>query len=221
MRDATLFFVATALGTALAMPAAVFGLPIAAAGIAGLAYRGRAILAAAAAGTGVGMAAVLAPSAILYAAPIALAIVFAVVLLPKRPVQLVAGALIGVFALTSAGYDAFAWNDRAILRAPNFLSASAAAEGAPKPVAVQTRFKVLSFFSVRKTAASSPFLTSVSFFMMMMSPSWISASIIESPLAIRANRSSVSLTRLRAIWSGHRRCAAHPRPGSAPARRRR
>lgn len=107
IRDATLLFVATALGTALAMPAAMFGLPIAAAGIAGLAYRGRAILAAAAAGTGVGMAVVLAPSAILYAAPVALALVFAVVLLPKRPVQLVAGALIGVFALTSAGYDAF------------------------------------------------------------------------------------------------------------------
>ena len=89
------------------MPAAVFGLPIAAAGIAGLVYRGRTVLAGIAAATGVGLAALLAPSAILYAAPVALAILLAVVALPKRHIQLVAGALIGVFTLTSAGYDAF------------------------------------------------------------------------------------------------------------------
>ncbi len=89
------------------MPAAVFGLPIAAAGIAGLVYRGRTVLAGIAAATGVGLAALLAPSAILYAAPAVLAILLAVVALPKRHVQLVAGALIAAFTLTSAGYDAF------------------------------------------------------------------------------------------------------------------
>ena len=108
MRDVLLLVVATVLGMALAPSVAVFGLPIAAAGIAGLAYRGRTVIAAVAAGVGVGAASLLAPGGAVYAAPVALSVVLAVVLLRKHSVQLVAGALIGVIALASAGFDAFA-----------------------------------------------------------------------------------------------------------------
>jgi hypothetical protein len=106
IRDVLLLAVATVLGTALASSVAILGLPIAAAGIAGLAYRGRAVIAAVAAGIGVGIASFLVPGGVVYAAPVALGLVIAVVLLPKRSVQLVAGVLVGVFALASAGFDA-------------------------------------------------------------------------------------------------------------------
>jgi len=107
-RDVLLLVVATVLGTALTSSVAVFGLPIAASGIAGLTYRGRGIVAAASAGFGIVFASFLMPGGALYVAPIMLAVVLAVALLPKVSFQLVAGGLIGVFALTGAGFDALA-----------------------------------------------------------------------------------------------------------------
>lgn len=107
IRDASLLFLATALGTALAAPVALLGLPIMAAGAAGLVYRGRTTVAALAAGVGVGITGFLDPALMLFTAPAAFAIVCAVVLLPRVRVQVVAGGLIAVFALASAGFDMF------------------------------------------------------------------------------------------------------------------
>ncbi|MEI7815478.1 MAG: hypothetical protein WCJ13_11920, partial [Coriobacteriia bacterium] len=59
MRDTSLLSVAVVLGALMAPQLAVVGLPIAAAGIAGLAYRGKVALAAVAAALGVGAVAAL------------------------------------------------------------------------------------------------------------------------------------------------------------------
>lgn len=107
-RDVLLLVVATVLGTALTSSVAVFGLPIAAAGIAGLTYRSRGIIAAAAAGFGVVLSGFLAPGGAIYVAPVVLAVVLAVALLPKYSFQVIVGSLIGVFALAGAGFDALA-----------------------------------------------------------------------------------------------------------------
>lgn len=139
-RDVLLLVLATVLGTALASSVALFGLPIAAAGIAGLAYRGRTLTAALAAGVGVGVASILVPGGVIFIAPVAIAVVLAVVLLPKRSVQLVAGMLIGVIALASAGFDA--------------MSARAAGSTLPAQLAEQAKLVTAEF--VKTLGASAP-----------------------------------------------------------------
>jgi len=104
--DSVLLFAAIVLGTVLAPAFALVGLPIAAAGIAGLAYRGQATLAAIAAATGVVVVGVLNVSNVVFAAPVLAAVVLTVVMLPKRPWQTVAAALVAVLALASVAADA-------------------------------------------------------------------------------------------------------------------
>ena len=104
--DSALLFAAVVLGTALAPLVAFVGLPVAAAGIAGLAYRGHTAAAAAAAAAGVAIVGVLHATDVVYVAPVLAAVVLTVVLLPKRPLQVVAGSLIAVIALANIAADA-------------------------------------------------------------------------------------------------------------------
>jgi len=101
-----MLFTAIVIGTVLAPAIAFVGLPIAAAGIAGLAYRGHTSLAALAAAFGVAVVGVLNVSDVVYAAPVLAAVVLAVVLLPRRSMQAVVAALIAVFALANMTADA-------------------------------------------------------------------------------------------------------------------
>lgn len=106
IRDSVMLFAAIVIGTALAPVIAFVGLPIAAAGIAGLAYRGRMALAASAAVAGVAVVGMLNVPAVVFVAPVLAAVVLTVVLLPKRSLQAVAAALVGVLALASMAADA-------------------------------------------------------------------------------------------------------------------
>lgn len=104
--DSVMLFAAIVIGTALAPVVAFVGLPIAAAGIAGLAYRGRTLLAALAAAAGVAVVGVLDIPGVVFIAPVVSAVVLTVVLLPKRSWQTVAAALVAVLALASMTADA-------------------------------------------------------------------------------------------------------------------
>jgi Predicted membrane protein (DUF2232) len=104
--DSVMLSAAIVLGTALAPILAFVGLPVAAAGIAGLAYRGRVTLAAFAAAAGVVVVGVLDVSSVVFVAPVLAAVVLTVVLLPKRPIQSVATALVAVLAIANMAADA-------------------------------------------------------------------------------------------------------------------
>ena len=104
--DSALLFAAIVLGTVLAPVIAFVGVPIAAAGVAGLAYRGHTAVAAFAATAGVAVVGVLSLSDVIYVGPVLAAVVLTVVLLPTRPFQPVAAALIAVLALANVSADA-------------------------------------------------------------------------------------------------------------------
>ncbi len=104
--DPILLTVGIVLGSVLAPLLPVIGLPIAAAGIAGLAYRGQVTLAALAAAAGVAVVGVLSASSVVFVAPELAAVVLAVVLLPRRSFQVVGAMLVGVIALANMLADA-------------------------------------------------------------------------------------------------------------------
>ncbi len=104
--DSAMLFSAIVLGTALAPVIAFVGLPIAAAGIAALAYRGHIALAASAAAVGVVVVGMLNVSDMAFIAPVIAAVVLTVVMLPKRSYQTVVAALVVVLALASMAADA-------------------------------------------------------------------------------------------------------------------
>jgi hypothetical protein len=104
--DSAMLFAAVVVGTALAPIIAFVGLPIAAAGIAGLAYRGNTTLAAFAAAAGVVVVGVLSVSSVVFVAPVLAAVVLTVVMLPKRSMQTVAAALVAVLAFANMASDA-------------------------------------------------------------------------------------------------------------------
>jgi len=105
IRDASLLSVAVVLGVLMAPQLAVVGLPVAAAGVAGLTYRGKVALAAVAAALGVGAVAALQRIDIVFVAPAVAAILLAVVMLPKRSAQVVGAVLVGILTLASAGFE--------------------------------------------------------------------------------------------------------------------
>jgi hypothetical protein len=84
---------------------AVVGLPVAAAGVAGLAYRGKITLAAVAATLGVGAVAALQRIDVVFVAPAVIAILLSVVMLPKRNAQVVGALLVGVLTLASVAFE--------------------------------------------------------------------------------------------------------------------
>ena len=101
-----MLFASIVIGTALAPLFAFVGLPVAAAGIAGLAYRGQTALAAFAAAAGVVVVGVFNVSDVVFVAPVLAAVVLTVVMLPKRSLQTVAAALVAVIALANVAADA-------------------------------------------------------------------------------------------------------------------
>jgi hypothetical protein len=104
-RDASLLSVAVVLGVLMSPQLALVGLPIAAAGVAGLAYRGRLSLAAIAGVLGVGAVAALQRIDVIFVAPAIAVILLAVVMLPKRSAQVVGAVLVGVFTLASVAFE--------------------------------------------------------------------------------------------------------------------
>lgn len=105
MRDTALLFTGVVIGAILSPVLALVGLPLAAAGIAGLAYRGHAVVAAFAVAVGVAAAAAFQPMDALYVAPALVAVLVAASFLPKARGQVVAGWLIGALLLMSVAYD--------------------------------------------------------------------------------------------------------------------
>ncbi len=104
-RDASLLSVAVVLGVLTAPQLAFVGLPIAAAGAAGLAYRGRLTLAIVAGVLGVGAVAALQRIDVVFVAPAVAAILLAIVMLPKRNAQVVGAMLVGVLMLASVAFE--------------------------------------------------------------------------------------------------------------------
>jgi len=104
--DTVLLFVATVIGALLALPIALVGLPMAAAGIAGLVYRDRAVTAAIACAIGVAAVGVVSVAYSVFAASALTAVFLTVLLLPRRSFQVVGAALIGVLTLASVASDA-------------------------------------------------------------------------------------------------------------------
>jgi len=105
MRDVTLLSVAVVLGAAMAPVFGLIGLPIAAAGLAGLAYRDHLVAASLSAALGAVTAAAINPVDVAYVAPALLVVLVAVTQLPKRGAQRVAPALIGGLMLVSIVFD--------------------------------------------------------------------------------------------------------------------
>jgi hypothetical protein len=105
IRDASLLSVAVVLGALMSPQLAVVGLPVAAAGVAGLAYRGKVAFAAVAAALGIGAVAALQRIDVVFVAPAVVAIMFAVVMLPKRSAQVVGAVLVGVLTLASVAFE--------------------------------------------------------------------------------------------------------------------
>jgi len=93
-------------GTVLAPVLPFIGVPLAAAGVAGLVYRGHTGFAAAAAAVGVAVVGVLNVTDLAFVAPVIGAVVLTVVSLRTRPMQAVAAAFAGVFALASMAAQA-------------------------------------------------------------------------------------------------------------------
>ncbi len=169
IRDASLLSVAIVLGAMMAPQLAIVGLPVAAAGVAGLAYRGRFNLAAIAAGLGVVAVAALQRLDVVFVAPAIAAILVAVVMLPKRSAQLVGGVLIGVLALASAGFEE-------ILARAEGTTLTAA-------TALQMQAAVGEFAKVLGTSASAEVLDRLKEVAQIMSTAW-PATYFESALFV-------------------------------------
>jgi hypothetical protein len=105
IRDTTLLAGATVLGVFLSPLVSLIGLPVAAAGIAGLVYRGKTPMAAFAAIVGLAAVAVAAPADLIFAAPALVAVVLAVVLMPLIDFQLVGLLLMSIFGVAGFVHD--------------------------------------------------------------------------------------------------------------------
>jgi len=101
-----MLFSAVVLGTVLCPVVAFVGVPIAAAGIAGLVYRGRTALAVGAAVAGVAATGAFSVSNVAYAAPVLTVVILAVLLLRTWSLQPVAAILVAVLALAGVAADA-------------------------------------------------------------------------------------------------------------------
>jgi hypothetical protein len=101
-RDALLLSAAVVLGVLVPPGLAVFGMPIAAAGIAGLAYRRRLANAAIAVALGVAGVALMGALDLVYMVPAVVVIVVAVVLLPRIDAQWIGLLLLSVLGVADA-----------------------------------------------------------------------------------------------------------------------
>jgi hypothetical protein len=104
-RDMALLSAAVVLGVALSSEFAFIGSPLAAMGLAGMAYRGRVLPAAVSSAFGVAAVAILQPASVIFVAPALIAVFLAVVLLSKIDAQVIGAMLTAVFAVAGAGRD--------------------------------------------------------------------------------------------------------------------
>lgn len=105
--DTVLLFAAIVIGAFLAVPISFVGLPLAAAGVAGLVYRGRTVIASIACAVGAVTSAGVAGLGYSVFLVSALAAVYlTVVLLPRRSFQVLGAGLVAVVSLASLATDA-------------------------------------------------------------------------------------------------------------------
>jgi hypothetical protein len=105
IRDMGLLSAAVVFGVILSFEFSLIGLPLAAMGLAGLAYRGRVVPAACASALGVAVVAIREPASVIFVAPALVAVFLAVVMLPAVDAQWVGAMLTAVLALAGAGRD--------------------------------------------------------------------------------------------------------------------
>ena len=105
IRDIVLLSLAVILGLVLAPEFSLVGLPLAAMGIGGLAYRGRTMSATSASVIAIALTAVLQASNVVFAIPAAIAVFAAVVWLPRIDAQWVGAMLTAVIGAAGAGRD--------------------------------------------------------------------------------------------------------------------
>lgn len=123
IRDTSFLSLAVVLGAALSPLVPFVGLPVAAAGLAALAYRGRGVLAAGASAVGIAAAAIIEPLDIIFVAPAMLVIMVAVMLLPRVDYQAVGATMTAVIGLA-----AFAFESAALRASGTSLQASLSAQ---------------------------------------------------------------------------------------------
>jgi len=159
--DVALLFAAVVLGAVLAPVVSFVGLPLAAAGIAGLAYRGHTAYAAMAAAAGVAAVGLIQASSVLFIAPVLAAVVFTVVLLPRRSVQVVAGSLVAIIGVSSMAADA--------------LTARSQGTTLPALFSDQARSLVTETAKAMGSSATTETLASLKTFANLLSTAWPSA----------------------------------------------
>ena len=148
---------------------ALLGLPIAAAGVAGLAYRGKLSLAAIAGVLGVGAVAVVQRVDVIFVAPAIAAILLAVVMLPKRNAQVVGAMLVGVLTLASVAFEEL------LARGQGTTLAAASA--------LQMQSAVSELTKLLGTSASAEVVSSLKEVGQMMSTAW-PATYFEAALVV-------------------------------------
>ena len=127
MRDTTLLAVAAVLGVVLVPAFGIVGMPIVAAAVIGLAYRGHALTAAIVSAVGVGVVAALDATAVVYATIVIVGILLAVSLLPRVNVQAVGAMLAALVAVAGVASDSLlAWRQHMTLWAANEANVRAA-----------------------------------------------------------------------------------------------
>jgi hypothetical protein len=149
------------LGAVLAPVVSLIGLPVAAAGIAGLAYRGNTNYAAAAVAVGVAIVGVLHAPDLVFVAPVLAAVVVTVVLLPKRSLQALVGGLVAVVTLASIAGDE--------------LAARLQGTTLPATVAAQSLQVVADMAKAMGSSASSQTIASLKTAAQLLSSAWPSA----------------------------------------------
>jgi hypothetical protein len=159
--DVALLFAAVVLGAVLAPVVSFVGLPLAAAGIAGLAYRGHTAYAAAAAAAGVAAVGLIQASSVLFVAPVLAAVVLTVVPLPRHSLQTVAGSLVAVIGLSSLAADA--------------LTARSQGTTLPALFSGESQTLVTETVKAMGSSASADTLASLKSFSQLLSTAWPSA----------------------------------------------
>jgi hypothetical protein len=153
-RDATLLAVSVVLGIGLTAVMPLLGLPIAAAGLAGLAYRRRLLLAAAVSSAGVAAVAVLSLANVVFAVPAVTVVLLAITLLPNVDVQVVGAMLVLVLTGAAIGYD--------------FVVDRAMGTTIPAQVAKDTALMMNSFVKALGTSASPDVIAQLRSSMLLM-----------------------------------------------------
>ena len=176
IRDASLLSVAVVLGALMTPLVAAVGLPVVAAGVAGLVYRGKVAIAGFAAAFGVSAVFVLQRVDAVFVLPAVVAVLFAVALLPKRSAQVVGAMLVGVITLANIGFE------EALARAQGTTLTAA--------TALQLQLAVGQVVKALGTSATAEVVSRLNEVVKMMSTAWpatyFEAALVAGVLVIAA-----------------------------------